>query len=49
MGYIAHYKESEYCQGYICSSLEYEEVATKLQEWLLKEGWKKNDFEGKTE
>lgn len=41
-GYRANYKESEYVQGYICSGLDYKEVAKKLQEWLLAERWKKD-------
>ena len=39
-GYSANYKESEHCQGYIANSLEYTEVAEKLQDWLINEKWK---------
>ena len=44
-GYKAGYKESEYCQGYIASSLEYKAVAEKLQDWLINEKWKKSSNE----
>ena len=39
-GYRAGYKESEYVRGYITSSLDYKEVAEKLQDWLINEKWK---------
>ena len=39
-GYRAGYKESEYVRGYITSSLDYKEVAKKLQDWLINEKWK---------
>lgn len=39
-GYRAGYKESEHCQGYIANSLDYKEVAEKLQDWLINEKWK---------
>lgn len=40
-GYRADYKESEYVRGYITSSLDYKEVAEKVQDWLINEKWKK--------
>ena len=40
-GYRAGYKESEYVRGYITSSLDYKEVAEKVQDWLINEKWKK--------
>ena len=39
-GYRAGYKESECVQGYIANSLDYKEVAKKLQDWLMNEKWK---------
>ena len=39
-GYSAGYKESEYVRGYITNSLDYKEVAKKLQDWLINEKWK---------
>lgn len=39
-GYRAGYKESECIQGYIANSLDYKEVAKKLQDWLINEKWK---------
>ena len=39
-GYRAGYKESEYVRGYITSSLDYKEVAEKVQDWLINEKWK---------
>ena len=39
-GYRAGYKESECVQGYIANSLDYKEVAKKLQDWLINEKWK---------
>ena len=42
-GYRAGYKESEYVRGYITSSLDYKEVAEKLQDWLINEKWKKQE------
>ena len=39
-GYRAGYKESEYVRGYITSSLDYKEVAEKVQNWLTNEKWK---------
>ena len=39
-GYRAGYKESECIQGYIANSLDYKEVAEKLQDWLTNEKWK---------
>ena len=39
-GYRAGYKESEHVRGYITSSLDYKEVAKKLQDWLINEKWK---------
>jgi hypothetical protein len=40
-GYVVNYKESEYCYGFVCSSLNPNEVRKKLNEWLLAEMWKK--------
>ena len=42
-GYSAGYKESEYVRGYITSSLDYKEVAEKVQDWLINEKWKKQE------
>ena len=42
-GYKASYKESEYVRGYITSSLDYKEVAEKVQNWLINEKWKKQE------
>ena len=42
-GYRAGYKESEYVRGYITSSLDYKEVAEKVQDWLINEKWKKQE------
>ena len=39
-GYRASYKESEYVRDYITSSLDYKEVAEKVQDWLINEKWK---------
>ena len=39
-GYRVGYKESECVQGYIANSLDYKEVAKKLQDWLINEKWK---------
>lgn len=39
-GYKAGYKESAHVQGYITSSLDYKEVAEKVQDWLINEKWK---------
>ena len=39
-GYRASYKESEYVRDYIASSLDYKEVAEKVQDWLINEKWK---------
>ena len=39
-GYRAGYKERECIQGYIANSLDYKEVAKKLQDWLINEKWK---------
>ena len=39
-GYRAGYKESECIQCYIANSLDYKEVAKKLQDWLINEKWK---------
>ena len=39
-GYRASYKESEYIRDYITSSLDYKEVAEKVQDWLINEKWK---------
>ena len=36
-GYRASYKESEYVRDYITSSLDYKEVAEKVQDWLINE------------
>ena len=40
-GYRAGYKESEYCNGFVCGGLDYKKVAKELQEWMLAEGWNK--------
>ena len=42
-GYKASYKKSEYVRGYITSSLDYKEVAEKVQDWLINEKWKKQE------
>ena len=42
-GYRASYKESEYVRDYITSSLDYKEVAEKVQDWLINEKWKKQE------
>ena len=42
-GYRAGYKENEYVRGYIANSLDYKEVAEKLQDWLINEKWKKQE------
>ena len=39
-GYRASYKESKYVRDYITSSLDYKEVAEKVQDWLINEKWK---------
>ena len=39
-GYRASCKESEYVRDYITSSLDYKEVAEKVQDWLINEKWK---------
>ena len=39
-GYRANYKESDHCEGFIASGLDYKEVAEKLQDWLINEKWK---------
>ena len=39
-GYRASYKESEYVRDYIANSLDYKEVAEKVQDWLVNEKWK---------
>ena len=39
-GYRASYKESEYVRNYIANSLDYKEVAEKVQDWLVNEKWK---------
>ena len=39
-GYRASYKESEYVRDYITNSLDYKEVAEKVQDWLINEKWK---------
>ena len=39
-GYKASYKESEHVKGYIANSLDYKEVAEKVQDWLINEKWK---------
>ena len=44
-GYKAGYKESEYVKGYIANSLDYKEVAEKLQDWLINEKWKEKNNE----
>ena len=38
-GYRASYKESKYVRDYITSSLDYKEVAEKVQDWLINEKW----------
>ena len=42
-GYKASYKKSEHVKGYITNSLDYKEVAEKLQNWLINEKWKKQE------
>ena len=42
-GYRASYKKSEYVRVYITSSLDYKEVAEKVQDWLINEKWKKQE------
>ena len=42
-GYKASYKKSEHVKGYITNSLDYKEVAEKLQDWLINEKWKKQE------
>lgn len=42
-GYRAGYKESEYCNGFVCGGLDYKKVAKELQEWMLAEGWNKGE------
>ena len=44
-GYKAGYKESEHVKGYIANSLDYKEVAEKLQDWLINEKWKEKNNE----
>ena len=44
-GYKANYKESEHVKGYIANSLDYKEVAEKLQDWLINEKWKEKNNE----
>ena len=44
-GYKGGYKESEYVKGYIANSLDYKEVAEKLQDWLINEKWKEKNNE----
>ena len=39
-GYCVNYKESDCCWAWIAGSLEYTEVAEKLQDWLINERWK---------
>jgi hypothetical protein len=39
-GYRVNYKESEYCNGWVCGGLDYKKVAKELQDWMLAEGWK---------
>lgn len=43
MGYRVNYRESEYVQEWIYGGLDYQEVAKKLQEWMLSEGWLKSE------
>lgn len=40
-GYRVNYKESEYCNGWVCGGLDYKKVAKELQDWMLAEGWKR--------
>ena len=42
-GYRVNYKESEYFSGFVCSGLDYKKVAKELQEWMLAEGWNKDE------
>lgn len=42
-GYRVNYKESEITSNYVCSGLDYREVAKQLQAWLSAEGWRKED------
>lgn len=42
LGYRASYKESDICNTWLFTNLDYKEVANKLQEWMLAEGWKQN-------
>ena len=44
-GYIARYDTSDISSTWICNGLDYKEVAKKLQDWMIAEGWKKEDLE----
>ena len=46
-GYTASYKEGQYCNSYIFGNLDYKKVAEKLQDWMINEGWKKGENDGK--
>ena len=40
-GYHVSYRESENCTSWITHNLDYHKVASRLQEWLKNEEWKK--------
>ena len=42
-GYRVNYKESKYCNGWVCGGLDYKKIAKELQDWMLTEGWKKKN------